>query len=72
MAGPGRQRPAPREAVPLEAFTVPGAVPFAGPILALAAWIWIALAIRSRPLGQGPHDHLAGGTRVVRAGRTPV
>ena len=49
-----------------------GAVPFAGPILALAAWIWIVLAIRSSPLGQGPHDHLAGGTRVVHAGRTPV
>lgn len=72
VTGPGGQRPAPREAVLREAFTVLGAVPFAGPILALAAWIWIVLAIRSSPLGQGPHDHLAGGTRVVHAGRTPV
>lgn len=72
VAGPGGARPTPREAVLREAFTVLGAVPFAGPLLALAAWIWIVLAIRSSPLGQGPHDHLAGGTRVVRAGRTGV
>ena len=30
------------------------------------AWVWIAMRIRSSPLRQGPHDLLAGGTRVVQ------
>jgi len=47
-----------------------GAIPFAGPVLALAAWIWIIITIRASPSGQGKHDTLAGGTRVVRAGRS--
>ncbi|NOT25908.1 MAG: RDD family protein [Acidobacteria bacterium] len=54
------------QAVIRESFTVLGAIPFAGPFLALGAWIWIATTIRSSPLRQGKHDLLAGGTRVVR------
>jgi len=30
------------------------------------AWVWIAMRIRSSLLRQGPHDLLAGGTRVVQ------
>ncbi|MPZ60433.1 MAG: RDD family protein [Propionibacteriales bacterium] len=50
-----------------EAFTLLGAVPYAGALLALAAWITIAVTVNSSPTKQGAHDRLAGGTQVVRA-----
>lgn len=55
------------EAMAREAFVLLGAVPFAGPVLALAAWIAIAVTVRRDPLGQGVHDRLGGGTTVVRS-----
>ena len=58
-------RPSMRRALTREAFTVLGAIPFVGPFLAVAAWAWIIVTIRSNPLRQGQHDLLAG-TRVVR------
>ncbi|MGK3967824.1 RDD family protein [Sorangium sp. So ce118] len=67
VTGPDGGRPSLRQALVREAFTVVGAVPFIGPLLALAAWTKIALTIRSSPLRQGKHDLLAGGTRVIRA-----
>ena len=67
LVGPGGRRPTVRQAVIRESFTLLGAVPFAGPVLALAAWVWIVLTIRSHPSGQGKHDVLAGGTRLIRA-----
>jgi uncharacterized RDD family membrane protein YckC len=54
-----------KQAAVRESFILLGVVPFAGPFLALAAWIWIAVTIRSSPMRQGIHDHLAG-TRVIR------
>ncbi len=69
VIGPDENRPTLKQAVIREAFTVLGAIPFIGPVLALAAWIWIFLSIRSNPLRQGKHDMLAGGTRVVRLDR---
>ncbi len=66
VVGPDGGRPSMRQALAREAFTVLGAIPFAGPILAVAAWAWIIVTIRSSPLRQGRHDVLAGGTRVVR------
>ena len=48
-----------------EFFILFGAVPFAGPFLALAAWTWIFVTMRSSSLRQGKHDQLAG-TLVVR------
>jgi uncharacterized RDD family membrane protein YckC len=66
VLGPAGDKPSMQQACTREAFTLLGAVPFAGPFLALAAWIWIIMTIRSSPLGQGKHDMLAGGTRVVR------
>jgi uncharacterized RDD family membrane protein YckC len=69
VLGPGGGRPTVGQATVRESFTLLGAVPFAGPILALIAWGWIVVTIRSHPLGQGRHDILAGGTRLVRVGR---
>jgi uncharacterized RDD family membrane protein YckC len=54
-----------KQAAVRESFVLLGAVPFAGPFLALAAWIWMVVTIRSNPTRQGIHDHLAG-TRVIR------
>ncbi len=53
-------RPSLRQALAREAFTVVGAVPFAGPLLAIGAWAWIIVTIRSNPLRQGKHDSIAG------------
>jgi uncharacterized RDD family membrane protein YckC len=69
VLGPDGARPAFERALARESFTVLGAVPYAGPVLALVAWTWIALTIRSSPSGQGRHDWLAGGTLVVRVRR---
>jgi uncharacterized RDD family membrane protein YckC len=55
------------EAAVREAFTLLGAVPYAGPVLALGAWIAIGVTARSSEHGQGVHDRLAGGTRVQLA-----
>ncbi|UJR85018.1 RDD family protein [Sandaracinus amylolyticus] len=67
VVGPEGERVTMKQALTREAFTVLGAIPFLGPILALAAWIAIVVTIRKSPLRQGRHDVLAGGTRVVRA-----
>lgn len=48
-----------------EAFVLLGAVPFVGALLALAAWSAIAVTVQRSPVGEGVHDRLAGGTRVV-------
>lgn len=66
VVGPGGGRPTLAQALRREAFTVVGAVPFVGPLLALGAWIWIGRAIAASASRQGPHDAFAGGTRVVR------
>lgn len=66
VIGDDGERTSFRRALTREAFTVLGAIPFAGPFLALAAWLWIIVTIRSNPLYRGIHDQLAG-TRVVRA-----
>lgn len=66
VVGPGGGRPSLRQALIRESCMIVGAIPFIGPLLAFAAWIWIGVSIRSNPLGQGKHDLLAGGTRVLR------
>jgi uncharacterized RDD family membrane protein YckC len=66
LVGPTGENPTLRQASVREAFMLVGAVPFVGPLLSVACWTWLALSIRSHPLGQGRHDLLAGGTRVVR------
>jgi uncharacterized RDD family membrane protein YckC len=71
VVGPDGGRPSLRQALIREAFTVVGAIPFLGPLLALAAWGWILGTIRANPLRQGKHDQLAGGTRVIKSSLTP-
>jgi uncharacterized RDD family membrane protein YckC len=66
VAGPESGRPTPAQAAIREAFTLLGAIPYAGPVLAFVAWIVIMVTISSSPTGQGKHDELAGGTQVVR------
>ncbi|HTP36420.1 MAG TPA: RDD family protein [Candidatus Acidoferrales bacterium] len=63
-AADGRRLSA-KQALIRESFILLGAVPFAGPLLAAAGWVWILLTMRSSPLRQGKHDQLAGGTLVV-------
>lgn len=65
VTGPGGGRIAAKQALIRECFMVFGAIPFAGPPLALITWVWIIVTIRKSPLRQGKHDELAGGTRVI-------
>jgi uncharacterized RDD family membrane protein YckC len=48
-----------------EAFTLLGAVPFAGPVLSTVAGIAIGVGAGRDADGRGVHDRLAGGTRVT-------
>lgn len=66
VTGPDGGKPTLQQAAIREAFTVVGAIPFAGPPLSLAAWIVIAVTINASSTNQGLHDELAGGTRVVK------
>jgi uncharacterized RDD family membrane protein YckC len=66
VLGPDESRPTVKQSLTREAFTLLGAIPYAGPLLAAVAWVWITVTIRANPLRQGKHDLLAGGTRVVR------
>jgi len=59
-------RPSIANAFARESFVLFGAIPFVGPLLALAAWVALFVTIRSSPLGQGWHDRWGGGTRVIR------
>jgi uncharacterized RDD family membrane protein YckC len=65
VIGPDGSKPSLQQSLVREAFTILGAVPFVGPLLAFAAWVWIGVSIRRNPLQQGKHDLIAGGTRVV-------
>lgn len=67
VVGPDGNRPSLPHSFAREAFVALGAVPFVGPLLALAAWIAIAVTASKSPTGQGLHDRLGGGTRVIRA-----
>lgn len=66
VEGPRGGRPTVGEAARREAFTLVGAVPFVGPVLALGAWVGIAVTASRDGAGRGWHDRLAGGTTVSR------
>jgi len=65
VQAPSGNPPSLGAALARESFVLLGAIPFVGPILALAAWLTLFLTIRASPLGQGWHDRWAGGTRVI-------
>lgn len=67
ITGPDGGKPTIQQAAIREAFTLLGAIPFLGPVLALLAWILIGVTINQSPTKQGKHDELAGGTQVVTA-----
>jgi uncharacterized RDD family membrane protein YckC len=58
--------PTPGEAATREAFMLLGVIPFVGGLIALAAWIVIAVTINRSATRQGKHDELAGGTQVLK------
>ena len=60
VTGPAGARPTAGQAAAREAFTLLGAIPFIGPVLALAAWIAIVVTVAQSPQRQGAHDNLAG------------
>lgn len=65
VTGSDGQTPTMRQAAIREAFTLLGAIPFVGPPLAAIAWVVIIVTVNAGPTGQGVHDRLAAGTRVV-------
>jgi uncharacterized RDD family membrane protein YckC len=67
VTGPTGGKPEIAQAAVRETFTLLGAIPYVGGLLALIAWIVIAVTINSSPTRQGKHDELAGGTQVVKA-----
>jgi hypothetical protein len=42
-------------------------VPYFGSLLAVLAYLAIAVTISANPTKQGKHDELAGGTQVVKS-----
>jgi hypothetical protein len=48
-------------------FTLLTVFPYLGTLLAIIAYIVIAVTISGSPTKQGKHDELAGGTQVVKA-----
>lgn len=64
VVGPSGERPTVKQSLLRESFILLGAIPFAGPFLALGSWIWMFVTVRKSPLGQGWHDQFAGRTQV--------
>jgi uncharacterized RDD family membrane protein YckC len=65
--GPGgAPKPDLKQSAIRNSFTLLSIVPFIGGLLALAAYIVIAVTINGSPTKQGKHDELAGGTQVVK------
>ena len=62
----GAPKPDVRQSAIRNSFTLLTIVPFIGGLLALVAYIVIAVTINSSPTKQGKHDELAGGTQVVK------
>lgn len=62
----GAPKPTAKESAIRNSFTLLPIIPFGG-LLALIAYIVIAVTINSSPTRQGKHDELAGGTQVVKS-----
>ncbi|MCX2714732.1 RDD family protein [Mycolicibacterium sp. J2] len=67
VRGPhGRPHPDLKQSAIRNSFTLLAMIPYLGWLLAVAAYIFIALSIKNSPWRQGAHDDLAGGTQVVK------
>ncbi len=67
VRGPGgAAKPSLRQSAIRNAFTLLAIIPYLGGLLALIAYIVIAITIHNSPTKQGKHDELAGGTQVIR------
>ncbi|HME47614.1 RDD family protein [Mycobacterium sp.] len=65
--GPGgAPKPSLQQSAIRNAFTLLAIIPYVGGLLALIAYIVIAITIHNSPTKQGKHDELAGGTQVVK------
>jgi len=66
VRGPGgAPKPDVRQSAIRNAFTLLPIIPYIGSLLALVAYVVIAVTINNSPTNQGKHDELAGGTEVV-------
>lgn len=65
--GPGgAPKPDVKQSAIRNAFTLLTIVPYIGGLLAVVAYVVIAVTINGSPTKQGKHDELAGGTQVVK------
>ncbi len=65
--GPGgAEKPTFGQSAIRNSFTLLTVVPYIGGLLAMVAYIVIAVTINNSPTKQGKHDELAGGTQVVK------
>lgn len=65
--GPGgAPKPTAQQSAIRNAFTLLSIIPYIGGLLAIVAYIVIAVTINGSPTKQGKHDELAGGTQVVK------
>lgn len=66
--GPGgAPKPTVQQSAIRNSFTLLTVIPFIGGLLALIAYIVIAVTISGSPTKQGKHDELAGGTQVLKS-----
>jgi len=66
--GPGgASKPDVKQSAIRNAFTLLTIVPYIGGLLAVIAYVVIAVTINGSPTKQGKHDELAGGTQVVKS-----
>lgn len=67
VRGPhGMPKPDFKQSAIRNSFTLLTIIPWVGGLLAVIAYIFIAVTISSSPCKQGRHDELAGGTQVVK------
>jgi uncharacterized RDD family membrane protein YckC len=68
VLGPGgAPKPSGQQSAIRNAFTLLAIVPYFGGLLAVIAYIVIAVTISNSPTKQGKHDEFAGGTQVVKS-----
>jgi uncharacterized RDD family membrane protein YckC len=63
----GAPKPNAKQSAIRNAFTLLAVVPYFGSLLAVLAYLAIAVTISANPTKQGKHDELAGGTQVVKS-----